>query len=321
MKSINLHNFNILKFEFLKSVMWFTILPVSSMVQKCIPKVNEEEKKNIFNINVFQYKYLPYIGLIKISISIFIGVLISHFYNNYLAAILASIIYVFISGLIHLDAFLDTIDALFYNLSNKENKFKREKILSVMREPHVGALGVSWLFIYFALTVTLLSYCFLYINETKSTSLFILLFTVFFLSKLNCLRILLLTYEHNKFIPDSGIKLEFGNLFPPYSKEANFSQNEKIKSLKGYINLSLLFFFSSCSIFSLSMNNWDFKPLILLLGMFGLFEINGFFNRSRILKISRHFGFLNGDMLGFSICLYELSSLVLLTLIGTKLFV
>ena len=89
------------------------------------------------------FLFFPFVGA-------FIGCVCYFFFsiieNSIMRACVLSVIPLLVTGGIHMDGFMDTIDALF---SNKDVKQR----LEIMKDPHVGAFAVIYCVIYMILTV------------------------------------------------------------------------------------------------------------------------------------------------------------------------
>lgn len=79
-------------------------------------------------------KFLPIIGLI-IGAAMYIPVLLIGFIHPPVISLLSWIIYIWITGGLHIDGLADTVDGIF---SNRD----REKTLEIMKDSRIGAFGV-----------------------------------------------------------------------------------------------------------------------------------------------------------------------------------
>lgn len=108
--------------RFLLALQFLTILKI-----KAKPEIIEKD----FGISL---AYFPIIGL-------FIGLVLILIFNIFgflphlVKIALILIVYVIITGALHLDGFTDTCDGLYAGRS-------KEEILAIMRDPHTGAMGV-----------------------------------------------------------------------------------------------------------------------------------------------------------------------------------
>lgn len=93
----------------------------------------------------------PFVGLIVGILNLFIFLSLHFFgFSNLFLSTLLVIIPIVITGGIHLDGYLDTLDAL----SSHQEKSKKLEILS---DPHIGAFGVLALFCYLILFILIIN--------------------------------------------------------------------------------------------------------------------------------------------------------------------
>ena len=123
--------------SFLLIISFFTRIPVGNFVDYS----DDLYKKSLV--------FFPLIGLI---IGFFAGIpfLLPSIPSN-LKSLLSIIIYLWISGAIHLDGLSDSVDGLLSNRS-------KDKILEIMKDSRIGAFGVIALIIYFLTFYTSLQY-------------------------------------------------------------------------------------------------------------------------------------------------------------------
>lgn len=125
--------------RFLVALQFLTILPV---------KIKSEIKDEDFGSSLI---YFPVVGLL-IGLLLSIFAFLFGFLPNLVKSILILIASIVITGGIHLDGFADTCDG-FYGSRSKE------KILEIMRDSHIGVMGVvgivSLLLLKFSLLVNL----------------------------------------------------------------------------------------------------------------------------------------------------------------------
>lgn len=79
-------------------------------------------------------KFFPFIGLI-IGIIMYIPALFKGFIHAPVISLLSWVIYLWITGGLHIDGLADTFDGIFSNRS-------KEKILEIMKDSRIGAFGV-----------------------------------------------------------------------------------------------------------------------------------------------------------------------------------
>jgi adenosylcobinamide-GDP ribazoletransferase len=77
--------------------------------------------------------FLPVVGMVIASLAILPYYLIQ---NNFFA-ILSALLYLILSGFLHLEAVIDVVDAIYAKQGGKD-------AYSIIKEPTVGALGVLW---------------------------------------------------------------------------------------------------------------------------------------------------------------------------------
>ena len=121
---------------FLIALQFLTILPI---------KIKSEIKEKDFGRSLL---YFPIVGLM-------IGLLLSvtAFFLSFLPGLIKGAIIlsisIFITGGIHLDGFADTCDGLYAGKS-------KERILEIMRDPHIGTMGIIALVCLLLLKFTLI---------------------------------------------------------------------------------------------------------------------------------------------------------------------
>lgn len=112
-------------------------------------KWKEEDMKYVMD-------FFPLVGALIGAVTYVLFALTFHFGlgpgNFFLPAIFA-VLPVLLSGGIHIDGFIDTVDAM---LSHRE----KDKRLLIMQDPHVGGLGVMGAVIYFLLLAGSFSACY-----------------------------------------------------------------------------------------------------------------------------------------------------------------
>ena len=135
---------------------YFTTLPF---------KLNRFEANDLFYKGVLYS--LPISGFIlgTLTVLFFIILPFHPLYNGFLT----SILYIFLYGILHLEAVGDTIDGYFASLSNKD-------IYKVMHEPQIGAIGAIGTFCITLLKIGAITYL-LYLEE------FFIVILVFTLSR------------------------------------------------------------------------------------------------------------------------------------------
>lgn len=94
--------------------------------------------------------YFPLVGLTMGGILAFFVYLSSHFFSPLIVSALLIALEVYLSGGLHLDGFMDTIDGLFSGRS-------KERALEIMRDSRVGANSVTALACLFLLKLSVLT--------------------------------------------------------------------------------------------------------------------------------------------------------------------
>lgn len=160
---------------FFLALSFFTVLP---------------SKKEI-NIVSSTYKYMliffPLIGAILAFLTILIYLVLQEYFHSLYAALVAAIIYLFLYGFLHLEAICDVVDAWFAKYSNKD-------VYEIMKEPHIGAIGAIFCFVFILLKVAIIAYI-LYEEH------FALLFFALIFSRLNVIFALgNFTFHKNSFM-------------------------------------------------------------------------------------------------------------------------
>jgi adenosylcobinamide-GDP ribazoletransferase len=92
-------------------------------------------------------RYFPLVGLV-IGLIVATVLYALNIIDHQLAAILALLTGVFLTGGLHLDGFIDTADGIF-------SARTRERILEIMKDSHVGAHGVTAVFVFLLLKFVL----------------------------------------------------------------------------------------------------------------------------------------------------------------------
>ncbi|MFZ7119929.1 MAG: adenosylcobinamide-GDP ribazoletransferase [Eubacteriaceae bacterium] len=124
----------------LVAISFFTRIPV-----KIKWEVSEDEFYSSMNL-------LPVIGLLIGAILYGIGYLLNGI-NNEVVSLILIIVYIWLTGGLHIDGFIDTVDGV---LSNRD----KNRVLEIMKDSRIGAFGAI------AIIILLLSYfvLFKYIN-------------------------------------------------------------------------------------------------------------------------------------------------------------
>ena len=140
------------------SISYFTTLPIKLK--------NFEADKLFYQGVIFG---LPLVGFILSFLTVlFFLILPFHVLYN---AVLASILYLFLTGFLHFEAVGDTIDGWYASFSNKN-------IYEIMHEPQIGSIGAVGMVSIMILEIAALVYC-LY------ESMFLVIFLSFILSRIS----------------------------------------------------------------------------------------------------------------------------------------
>lgn len=274
-----------LAFEFTVTCLWFTILPLGAASERLRSRYPDDSAFN-HQISIYQYYFLPIVSLCKYVISIGIAFAINFFTHSLIyASISSAIAYLALSGGIHLDGLIDTIDALY--------AYGKDRY-SVMREPHVGAIGVAWLILYVLLFVTNFAQAVHYILGLQNPLPLLIIFSIpFMASQINCYGILQYAMSRSILKQDASMSLA-----PQYSFSRRLVTDQKPFSAMYLISFILL---------NVSEYWLDPDSVVFLVGfasLSALFTI--LFNRLITHRIARELTFINGDVFGATICSVEL---------------
>ena len=242
---------------------------------------------------------MPLVGILKYVCAIAVALGVTHLTGAPLyGAAIGAVAYLVASGGIHLDGWLDTIDALY--------AYGKDRY-AVMREPQVGALGVVWLSFYLMLFVPTLAFALYDMLTAPSVWPKILALSVAFIaSKINSFYILQYALHHNKMHQDTPMTLEPTYYFHrfPITHWATYA----------LIYTGVLF-----AIFAgLLVMVPDDAPLLitwLVLIVVLTVGLNGIITK----PIIKELGFANGDVFGALICMFELVYALLYTLIFVRI--
>lgn len=223
----------------------------------------------------YVFMFLPLVGLIIGSAEI-LWFLISKetSLNIILYGIISSLIPFLISGGIHIDGYIDTIDSL----SSNKDKLSMQQIL---KDSRIGVFGALHLVIYFMLLFGL--FCQIYSNNDKYYLLFII---VFFISR---------------------ILGSFASITINLFKENGFLYTLTSATEKYYILIILfIYFIASLAFITYFFNLFISLTFILVIIFMHIYFIN----------ISKKFGGISGDLIGFYIQLSEIIFIILITVYG-----
>lgn len=284
--------------ELAKTFVWFTVLPFG-LITELVRRPYQHDSAFNYNISIYQYYFLPLVGVLKYAIAIAVGTGVYALTNSPIyAALLGAAAYLISSGGIHLDGWLDTIDALY--------AYGKDRY-TVMREPHVGALGVVWLVFYILLFIPTLAFALYDLLIAPSYWPKVLALSIAFIaSKINCFYILQYALHHNQMHQDSPMTLEPAYYFhrTPITHRATYVIIYGAIIAALFVTLLLmvpgdapllLSWFALIAALTAALNNAITKPLI------------------------KELTFANGDVFGAMICFFELVYILLYTLLFVRL--
>ncbi len=130
-------------YGFKLSFSYFSILPVRFKNILNSPKIDR----------AFLF-FIPFVGAFLAIVSSFLFLFLKNFLPNLYSAIFSASFYMFLYGFLHLEAVIDTIDALFASHSKKD-------AYKILKEPTVGAIGVVFAVLFLILKLSLISYLFI----------------------------------------------------------------------------------------------------------------------------------------------------------------
>lgn len=123
--------------QFLFSLQFLTVLPVG----KNIPR----EKVDFSQAMAF----FPLVGSLIGTILVLISLTVSHFFSPWLCSLIVLVVWILLTGAIHLDGLTDSIDGLSGGTT-------KEETLRIMKDSHCGAKGLVALFLILLLKFILL---------------------------------------------------------------------------------------------------------------------------------------------------------------------
>jgi cobalamin 5'-phosphate synthase/cobalamin synthase len=100
-------------------------------------------------INGFSAMFYPLVGFILGSILWGVHTLLSPYIPSVHLSVIIFTLWITLTGALHLDGFTDTIDGLFVS---------KERALEVMKDSHVGGMGMSFTFVFLALKLSSVIY-------------------------------------------------------------------------------------------------------------------------------------------------------------------
>jgi cobalamin 5'-phosphate synthase/cobalamin synthase len=99
-------------------------------------------------INGYAVMFYPFVGFLLGSLLYGMALLLEPYFSAWHIGILLLGMWVLLTGALHLDGFADTIDGLFVS---------KERALEVMSDPHVGAMGMIFTFVFLLLKASALA--------------------------------------------------------------------------------------------------------------------------------------------------------------------
>ena len=123
---------------FFETISFLTILPV---------------KKTSQNLGYKMFIFFPFVGLVIGVICFCLCILLKKIFSVEISAFLVLFFYILLSDYLHLDGFVDTVDALFSCL--------KKNYIDTLKDPHIGVVGGIYLFM-----VLLMKY-FLFLENNK----------------------------------------------------------------------------------------------------------------------------------------------------------
>jgi cobalamin synthase len=277
-------------YETVKTFGLFSVLPVLRLGQALRDEARPEWYT--YSINLTQYYAMPVVALVKLAIALAAAYGTGQLWGEAAGAAIGVIGYLALSGGMHLDGFADTMDALFA----AGTKPARE----AMRDPHVGALGVVYLLIYLALYGVLAGLSLQAWLAQPTPALAAALVAAAIGPRVFCHTLVLASFGRG-FEND-----RLTQVTPPYPwwRGGMFA----VASALGWWAVLL------AGVVALGQGS----PLVLAviaLGALGEAGIALYTLRKRVLPT---LGFINGDVLGFAICLAELWHWLLIALIFVR---
>lgn len=124
--------------KFITSIQFLTIIPIN---RKYLPSEKDLAKSTI---------YFPFVGLIIGAFLVLTNEFFSLFFSKLFVSCLILITGVIVTFGFHLDGLIDTFDGLFSGFRNKD------RIIEIMKDSRVGAMGVIFLFLFLLLKFSLI---------------------------------------------------------------------------------------------------------------------------------------------------------------------
>ena len=277
-------------YEVLKTFALFSVLPVVPLSRA----LRDEAKPELYtySINIIQYFAMPLVGLVKLAIALALALGAATLWGDAAGAALAVIAYLALSGGMHLDGFADTMDALF--------AASAKPAAEVLRDPHVGALGVVYLLIYLALYALFAGLAVDAWLAAPGPVLTAAVASVAVAPRVFCHGLVMASFGRD-FQNDRLTRVT-----PPYPWWRGGRP----------VNLAGVAWWAMLALAILAVSGGSPAVLgLLAAGALGQLALAGYALKQRILPT---LGFINGDVLGFTICLGELIHWLLVALIFVR---
>ena len=100
-------------------------------------------------INGYAVMFYPLVGLLLGLILYALSLLLTPYMPHFHLAVTLFVLWVVLTGALHLDGFADTIDGFFV---------PKERALEVMKDSHVGGMGMVFTFLFLALKISSIVY-------------------------------------------------------------------------------------------------------------------------------------------------------------------
>ena len=283
-------------FEMFKTCLWFSRAWVAKPCGWIVKHKFEEGVQPDWGVNIFQYLFLPLLPFVTFALSMALAYSSYLFLGDlYVAAGILTVSYVYASGGIHMDGYVDTIDAA---ACHDKDKWK------VMKEPLIGGLGAYNMNLYQITFMGALFYAATKIMEAPHLVLYLVM--AFSIARINCLYLLSYYREREMFRQDEVV-----NLAPPYfTRELSWLYTVKAKYLTGLmISASALFLMAAWNLPSL-------PPLAIFAAV--SFAVMAIVNKVVVASVVKNLGFISGDVFGFMITTAELALTVAFLVLSAK---
>ncbi len=123
------------------SLSYFTILPIT------FKQTDDLRAPKVLSSMLF---FFPFVGVILVSVALLFYTFLFAKLGIY-GAVISSVLYMILYGFIHTEAILDVVDAIYASHGGK-NPYE------VIKEPHIGAMGMLWGVGFLVIKVSLITY-------------------------------------------------------------------------------------------------------------------------------------------------------------------